>query len=376
LGRQFQQILISNANTQQLRALATRSCCVSFIYESNTMATFLKIAFAVLVGILFNVFIFIKANLPNFEDNGFVRSFLPRSVSITEPFDVPSRSVAIAGQFGGKLYLTTDDPAKLVAVDMQSRQAKLVNIQRLANWLAAEKVPVGHTAVIDSPYYYVFAFNAPGIYVYNLARSQTDATYTTDAVFTSGVPLSATRFVLRQYSTDEKAFRLSRISHHGETRWEQGLSLPSSDMGLSSDGRLMQDDQTGLLVYEHYYNNRILVADTALNAVHSFSLLDTVAPKLRLKPTAPRIMTNSAACLHRGLLYLCSNLRADNEPYNEYIKHIPVDIFDIQTAGYRGSFYLPALDGKLIKSMDIVDNRLIALYFNDQIASFTIPALQ
>lgn len=340
------------------------------------MATSLKIAAAVLVGILLNAFIFIKADLPNFEDNGFVRSFLPQTVNMNEPFDVPSRSIAIAGRFGGKLYLTTDNPATLVAVDIQSRQATVFKIQRLANRLATEKVAAGHTALIDSPYYYVFAFNARGIYVYNVAGARAEATYTTDAVFTSGVPLSATSFVLRQYSAAEKAFRLSRIAHNGETLWEQGLSLPSSDMGLSSDGRLMYDNESGLLVYEHYYNNRIIVADTALNEVHSFSLLDTVAPKLRLDPTAPRIMTNSAACLHRGLLYLCSNLRADNEPYKEYIKHIPVDIFDIQTGGYRGSFYLPALDGKLIKSMDIIENRLIALYFNDQIASFTIPMLE
>ncbi len=339
----------------------------------RTMAVIYKIGSALLLGIVLNIFIFKMADLPNFEDNGFERSFHPEKTTMDDPIDVPSNAIAIAGTFGGRLYLTTDHPARLIEIDMRSRRAKKIHMQKLAAWLSTEKVPAGHGALIDSPYYYLFAYNSPGIYAYNLASARTDAQYATDGVFISGIPLSSTSFVLRQYSTAEKAFRFSRIDRNSGTTWEQGLSLPSADMGLSTDGRLLHDREAGLVVYMHYYNNRIIVADTALNKVHSFSLLDTVAPKRQLAPDAPRIMTNSATCLHQGLLYVCSNLRADNEPYKEYIKHIPVDIFDIRNGRYLGSFYLPALGGKLVRSMDIVENRLVALYFNDQVASFTIP---
>jgi hypothetical protein len=152
------------------------------------------------------------------------------------------------------------------------------------------------------------------------------------------------------------------------------LPLKSTDGGLSTDGQLLYNEKTGLLNYMHYYNNEILSFDTTLTLIQRFRTIDTVSYKEQLDREKPLLVSNKKSFVYGDYIFICSNLRADNESKKDYIKNIPIDIYNVNTGIYKGSIYIPVSNRKLIRSLRYDGQILSALYYDNRLILFHIPS--
>src|SRR5690606_2841667 len=115
--------------------------------------------------------------------------------------------------------------------------------------------------------------------------------------------------------------------------------------------------------------------DTSLQLIKRFKTIDHTPLPVFDVGKRPKQMIIQTACVYQGTLYLASNLKADNESRETYQKNIPIDRYDLVTGVYRGSFYLPTPGGNLIKSMEVVSDKLFVLYHSNRISIFQLPML-
>lgn len=90
--------------------------------------------------------------------------------------------------------------------------------------------------------------------------------------------------------------------------------------------------------------------------------------------TRPPFVVNQAMCIDKGLLFLNSALRGDNENKNTLENYWPIDIYNLKKRQYIGSFYLNAAKHETIKSMQIHGDNLYVLAGN-QLCSYQMDSL-
>lgn len=272
------------------------------------------------------------------------------------------------------IYFSTDSLEKIYVKDY-----KLVHTDTLRIFLPDTifKV-VGNEFSLQlfSPFLYIFASNIPAIFYQKINGRAFHSIPIPGPPFSYAVTLSKNSFVLRQfkkYGDDKHFVKYNALT--GITHPEKKVSLSSRDGGFSTDGQLLYDKASNRLLYMHYYNNTILGFDTNLVLINRFHTIDTAVNKHRLSVQAP-LVTNQKSCIYKNFILICSNLKADNESYMRYRNNIPVDIYEIATGRYKGSFYLPLSQGKLIKSMKAFGNNLVTLYHDNRLSLFKLPFAQ
>lgn len=337
------------------------------------MKIFIKIVLVIVISIIPILFIFYRAELPNRTDNGFTRRFVREPPHLLKEFNLGRDVRGIIGTRQGEILLSTDRADQLISISKATGAVR--SIPTTASPITQHTLSTIHTFAtrLEDDYLYLYDFSRTALYALDPINARLENTIHMGFFCSVIAAMRPDVAIVRGYDTARSSLLFGKISAAGNTLWEDNISLPSLDGGLSTDGQLIYDRPSGLLSYVHFYNNRVSVFDTLLQAKHTFTTLDTVAPKLRLDPTKPRLIINKTACIHEGILYVCSNLRADNETYQTYMKNIPVDRYDIGTGNYLGSFYLPVDDGKLIRDMRVINGRLYAFYFSGRLAVFSLP---
>ncbi|MFC0318663.1 MULTISPECIES: hypothetical protein [Olivibacter] len=100
--------------------------------------------------------------------------------------------------------------------------------------------------------------------------------------------------------------------------------------------------------------------------------MDTIINSLRKGDNGPRFIKNQKSVLSGEFLFVCSNLNADNEDPKLYKQNIPIDIYNIHTGIYEGSFYIPLSENKLIKSFVYDGQILAALYYDNVLVRYDL----
>lgn len=336
------------------------------------MKIFIKILLLITVSTIPLFYIFYRADLPNRTDNGFTRHFLANPNVIAD-MQLGDEAQGIIGERQEEILFSTSRADQLIAISSATWAVRSIPttssnvVQQALSDINTFTMRVGGNNL------YLYDYGQTTIYALDAVTSQLESTIHIGFFCSVVAPLRPEAAIIRGYHATRSSLLFGKITAAGDTLWENNISLTSLDGGLSTDGQLLYDRQSGLLSYVHYYNNHVTVFDTLLHVRHKFTTLDTVAPKLRLDPTKPRLITNKTACMHERTLYVCSNLRADNETYQTYMKNIPVDRYDVLTGNYLGSFYLPVDDGKLIRDMRVINGRLYAFYFSGRLIVFSLP---
>ncbi|SEL89067.1 hypothetical protein [Parapedobacter koreensis] len=333
-----------------------------------------KLLVSILAGILIVVYLFYTTELPNQVPNGFTRSFFEDAVSLKEKLSLPESGRAIIQVDDHNIYLSLAHSLDLLKIDRTTMAITTISFPTLQRAQNNANLGPPFFVSMDSHTIAYFFKNLPGIITANDAYLHVAAAR---ASFSTGVRFADSTFIVRQISKPHNGLLFAKYNKYGYFDLESDISLPSLDRGISTDGQLFFDESHEKLVYMHYYNNNILVFDRSLAKKAVAFTIDTITPKLALPPNKPRLITNKTGCVHDGLLYICSNLKADNETYREYMHHIPIDVYDYINDSYLGSFYLPVTDGKLIRSLYVSGNTLIALYYTNElhIYSLSLPLM-
>lgn len=320
------------------------------------------------VGIV--LYLFLTAKIPNKQPNGFARTFGFADVALTADTKPNKQLKQIADLTPENIYFSTNTPNQFLVADHSLKVIKSVTLP----WSPSLRKKTGqvYRMKIDNDNAYIFACNAPAVIRISVPEHTLKWIPVKGPAISLGIVLTKDSFVIRQFTRDGLNMQFVKINAaNGNQIQENQVSLTSWDGGISTDGQLHYDKHSHLLTYVHYYNNTVLTFDTTLSPVSRFNTIDTVSPKLILGKTAPLIV-NQKSCVDKKLLLVCSNLKADNETYADYMNQIPVDVYDTIQGIYRGSFYLPVYEGKTVKSIALCGNTLAALYHNNQIAVFTI----
>lgn len=336
------------------------------------MSVNIKLFLIVACGIAVTASIVLTADLPNKRPNGFKRSLLfSETLSPEASTEIEAHVRQIISFTKEHIYLSTGMPGEVLVKDHH------LNTDATSTSFLHDSVfsAIGNVfkTQLDLPHLYIFASNIPAIIRSSMDMGENRFIPLPGPAFSYAVALSESSYVLRQFKKGGKDKHFVKYNTASRTTHiEDSLSLQSGDGGLSTDGQLHYDRIRNRLLYMHYYNNTILNFDTNLVLINRFHTIDTTSSRFRLGTGAP-LANNQKSCIYNEFLLVCSNLKADNETFRKYRNNIPVDVYQITTGTYKGSFYVPLSEGKLVKSMKAHGNKLSVLYHDNRLSIFVLP---
>ena len=335
--------------------------------KRNSLYTILGISLVVVVLLTMLNFTMKK---PNSTLNGFDRSFVGKNLILLKeiPFAEPVRE--IAGMTDSAIYILTKDPYKLLRYDkaadkMSELMLKIPKLDKLAS---------NFTITVQYPYAYVVGANVPAIIRYDLT---TDAyiTHALDNIFSRSVTFFGNYVALQKFDTTKTDQHLCRVNLLDESTIQQHHVVDKlHDAGFATSGILNYDATTDQITYVHFYSNRILYLDTNLNMINESSTIDTFRQyqakakgtlrngKASYGYTAPPKILNPISTVNEGKLYVLSYVRADNEKDVRRKGNSTIDLYDIAKMQYRGSLYIPRIEGKRMNSFKVAKGKLYVVY--------------
>lgn len=314
---------------------------------------------------------------------GFTRKFHGSlAVETRETVDLGKETFYIAGTTSDRIFLgdfsspLTLKVIGLPALDTQSVKI-LVDCRDCGDFLKDMRKL---RTKVDSPYFFLVDGARPALMRgrigdWHAARFMADDHF----FFEDAVPTGVSSFALRSYSLVTREYELAigkMDSPYFEFR-NQLLERQVDGM-FCVQGSLHYDDSIDRLVYVYTYRNEYIVMDSSLNLIdrrHTIDTFTTANLKVaRLQDgttntlAMPPSIVNSVSCVAAGLLYVNSNIIADNEDRGRFMRNAVIDVYEIMTGRYVGSFYVPRYKGKKISRFQVFGNCLVALVDNFVVA--------
>ncbi|THU39206.1 hypothetical protein FAM09_11875 [Niastella caeni] len=327
-----------------------------------------------IIAIVFLVMTFLKASVQgmNSGNNGFVRKTGALSIikEGEKEFRQPLRD--IAGISGDSIFIVTAQPDKIIITDGSLGKENLIELPVTVH----KKLPGNFTTRCLYPDLYIFGSNVPCVIHYNFTSGK-ETVYPISRAFSRSALLSPFTVVVRGFDAQFKDEHLRTINLlTGTSVEEKGITDKTEGGGFVTDGMLHYDAYTHTVVYNHFYSNKILYLDTNLHLLRTGTSIDTFSTytaKATAKPsskgtsftfTSPPKLLSGSSCVSNGRLYISSRLKADNETHDRFINNAVIDVYDIKTADYTVSLYIPGVPGKRMTKFKVLGDRLFAIYDN------------
>jgi hypothetical protein len=313
----------------------------------------------------------VKAKYPNKVYNGFDRVIL--QANIVSPIGMMPTGDSIrafSGATDSLFFFSTSDPGTMISTDHQLKHAKSIHLSLSRGLL--DSLQDFFFTFVNYPFVHIYGHNLPAIISVGIPDGHTNIFSLPKGGYSQAIALSDSIFILRKVDTalaDQQFIRVN--THSGIILKESRISELYHDGGMSTDGRLHYDATTGRLTYVYYYCNRFFSFDTTLQGATQHHTIDTFSHfRFELsEPTAkndhvftnqgPDMMSNGASCVYKGRLFVQSLLKGDHEKEADFHMSTPVDMYDVGTGNYKGSFYLPLNARDKISRMAIFDDILV-----------------
>lgn len=305
----------------------------------------------------------------------FKRNFVGAALKVIASKPRDKEIVSLSGATLSNIYFQTATPGNIIKSDFYLKASQTISTALPTD----TKTSSAFTLAVDSPQVYLFAANVPAIYSSSLTGTDLSAVKKylfPMSLFSRGVAVNQNRFVLRAYDTarsfDQHFMLFDALDY--SVKSEKNITDSTGNAGIETDGILLYDDASKLIVYIHYYRSSFICMDTALNLVYKSALTDTlrgVATKANAVVSAkglfftnvtPGRIINSSACVCNGKLYIHSLLRASNESGKSFVKNAVIDVYDIRDGSYLHSFYIPSYNQQSLQEFKVSGNYLIALF--------------
>lgn len=277
---------------------------------------------------------------------------------------LPSANLKFAGGLRGQPILAdVDYPKQLLSVNGNRLDTIHLDIS------LSPDIKIGEV-VIDSPYFYL-----GDLLNYEVYRGDINTWSLTDTIhrhnfFSEFQPSNDSVLILRTFSGDRSTFRLQK-EIHGEVMSTDGVLEKQVDGLFCTDGMLRRDPVTGRIVYVYFYRNNFICMSSQMNIEYLGQTIDTTSvAKIRVAKnkehgystlSSPPFVVNRAANCYDGKLFVNSKLKADNEQKGEFAVHDVIDVYDLITGYYSGSFYIPYAEGKRLRHFVVRGKRVHVL---------------
>ncbi len=348
-----------------------------------TKKVYVGITACIILPILAIGTIFSISDRPNIRSNSFLRTFTPNEIVKRKYSELPLEYPCISGIDEHFIYFADTIPGRILKTDYNLNGEELLNFSIKD---MTKLYPFG-TCVSNNNFYHL-AKISPAIIQYNLmTKNVTEYKLTNNfnqCVNVSPVSFIAKVLVKKSHGFD---FYLSKIDLSGHLSIVDSSLLPyKTDGGFYNDGVLLFDKSSYSILFVAYYRNEFICLDTNLNlsyrgkTIDTFSNTSVAVIKERLDTSwsytmsKPPKLINRKSNVDNGLLYIQSNIKADNEATSDFKNNSVIDVYNIKNGVYLHSFYLPHFDGKEVTDYRIKGNMLTALYDKSAVIYYLNPA--
>lgn len=310
-----------------------------------------------------------RALVPINQKNGFGRNFITTKLTMLR-VSKPTEIVAgIAGITEHQIYFKTKDPSKLWQTDQNLQNGKLIALNIPNN----SRIASAFYSTVDSPFVHVMACNGPAVIKADLSGKATSMYRFPTALFTRAVVIGGDSYIFRGFDTTLRGAGQVFIKGNpktGELLRNNLVKNANDGTGITSDGYLNFDRSSNMLVYVSYYQNRFYCLDTNLNLLNSWNTIDpgnTLEVKVvnvngTLTNTTPTRIINGRGQAFNGKLYNVSRRQADNEPAGLFSKNDVLDVYELTSGSYLGSFYIPYYEMEKVSDFKVTENSIIVQY--------------
>ena len=305
------------------------------------------------------------SGMPNDKKNGFDRQWLKMNVRQQLSYQLPLTVERLFG-WGDSLYLSEPSHRQVYSLDdnLHIRDTVYLNVHKQF------KPPVSFSA--DAGHIYVHEYNSGKLFCQDLHVAQLDSVKLSAGPFVKSLQLSDSLVVIRGFTAGSSQPVFMRINIHNGEQYRSDLLSEKADAGFSTDGILCSNTKKDRLFYIPYFENGIYCMNSDMQLRYKQHTIDTVlnsgiqvtdrgaGEMQKLYASAPRVKVNKRAFANDRLLFIESDLRADNEAEDAFRQHPVIDTYHLEDGSYAGSFYLPA-DKRKVLSYYINGEKLYVL---------------
>ncbi len=288
--------------------------------------------------------------------NGFFRQFSSSTEISDTLIDLGSPQYFFAGLNEKYLYLANASAkAMLVQVDKNDLSYQFKYVTDAKNTGIKWE---NSTCRIAGDQFYIIVGNQRQVISGKIEDSLRPAHFTIyPEGFYNMLPLSDSTIITNYFDT---IWQQRSIARYSSTKRMDRSKIPflqkQLDGRFCTDGQLIVDEKSLVVVYLYFYRNQFVVSDTSLLVKYGANTIDTntvIKIKLGYKKKGKIItfatvppLVNKRGCIDNNRLYVISNLRADNERLEDFNANAVVDVYDLSKGEYLNSFYLPNKDNK------------------------------
>lgn len=310
--------------------------------------------------------------------NGFSRTFIYPHIKLNKFIDLQSSSFVITGKLGKDIMLKDfQKPNSMFLLNKSTGKLKSISPSVPADFNTNY---INHSFLAP----YLFISNTKGVILRLDTRKGISVSFKHKIKFDQAIAISNQSFIMRskKYQDNLKERFLGKmiLSKDSANRGQYKFAKPAAEI-FDTDGLLHYDHESSKVIYMFFYRGEFLCLDTNLNVKYKAKTIDTIrTPNIKVsklvtklkdggivkssKQTSLNSVVNQHVTTHKGLVYILSKLKADNEKDISTNKSKAIDVYALTNGKYMYSFYLPNYRSHRLRSFIVESKSITAIFDN------------
>jgi hypothetical protein len=300
------------------------------------------------------------------KKNGFNRRLLSSTLMPRKQVTFPVKLIKLIGMQSDKIFFQEESPYEILSTNLSLDSPHAIKLHLSVDKILGTNVRM----FMQGHHLYLACRNMPAIITYDL-NSGSASNYVLPQYFNQETMYSTDHFILRAKDSTSQSHRFVKLGlHEKDSMTEDRFSDRKVMGGFQTAGMLYYDTATKQACYSYFYQNGFICMDSNLNLTLRARTIDTithrnikvarVASSLTMKQPPQSINYNGS--VSDGKLFLQSMLKADNEYELDFNENSIIDVYNLTGGAYKGSFYIPAYEGKKAHQFQVINHQLYALY--------------
>lgn len=299
-----------------------------------------------------------------YHRNNFVRRF-PADATKVKEIDLKFNSYYFAGTANGKIYLGNyTAPLLVTELDTILQKKKEFKIHPNRTDFLFQSVQIR----VLPPNFYLIDGSVPVIFKGNIRDWKGYVKWNGSTTFSHYQLIDSLTLAFRSNNTinGESILGSLYFGNQAKAHFNANLLQKQIDGIFDVDGTLHYDKDLQKLVYIYLYRNQFIVADKTLNLSYRGKTIDTtrkaqikvvnVASRQERKLAAPPLLVNKTSAVCKKVLFVNSALLGKYEPAEMWKEASIIDIYNLNTNSYQGSFYIYHIKNEKLKNFFVLNN--------------------
>ncbi|MGQ2983119.1 hypothetical protein [Flavobacterium sp.] len=302
-------------------------------------------------------------------DNKFIRRYPPHVADEFKRVELTYNSYYFAGASEGTIYLgNITAPLQIIAFDTNLNNRRTYHVE-----LVEKDLPFRSPQVrVLGNYFYVYEGSVPYLFKGKTADWVASLQVRGGQYFSQVQPLDSVRLAIRYIAQNgESIIGLLNLKDTAHVHLSTRVLQKQIDGIFDTDGSLHVSQQKSQIVYNYRYRNQYIISDPEFRSIARGNTIDTVSKAQIVLAkveshdyttfSKPPLIVNKTSALYNNYLFVNSLLPGQFEPESLWKNASIVDIYDVSDQTYRSSFPIYHIEGKKLKELFVMGNKVYAL---------------